>query len=71
MFGQKTMPTILDAGLPLLLNLLSPTRRPVQVIHDLASFWQNDYSEAKKDLKGTLSQASLAKRSAATYQVKS
>lgn len=35
-----------------LLHLLSPARRPVQVTQDLASFWANTYLEVKKDLKG-------------------
>jgi ATP-dependent helicase HrpB len=37
---------------PVLLHLLSPARRPVQVTQDLASFWANTYEQVKKDLKG-------------------
>ena len=52
MFGLAETPTILDGGLPLLLHLLSPARRPVQVTRDLAGFWGNSYKAVKADLKG-------------------
>nr|WP_275889156.1 ATP-dependent helicase C-terminal domain-containing protein [Desulfobulbus rhabdoformis] len=52
MFGQKTTPTICNQQIPLLLHLLSPARRPIQVTDDLASFWQNGYPQVKKELKG-------------------
>jgi ATP-dependent helicase HrpB len=45
--------TSVAAGrLPLLLKLLSPARRPVQITRDLVSFWNRGYHEVKKDLKG-------------------
>jgi ATP-dependent helicase HrpB len=37
---------------PLLLKLLSPAGRPVQITRDLVSFWNRGYHEVKKDLKG-------------------
>ena len=37
---------------PVLVHLLSPARRPVQVTADLASFWENTYPEVKKELAG-------------------
>jgi ATP-dependent helicase HrpB len=37
---------------PLLLHLLSPASRPVQVTRDLASFWSTGYRAVKSDLKG-------------------
>jgi ATP-dependent helicase HrpB len=52
MFGQKTTPAICNQQIPLLLHLLSPARRPIQVTDDLASFWQNGYPQVKKELKG-------------------
>ncbi len=35
-----------------LLHLLSPAQRPVQITQDLAGFWQTSYHDVKKDLKG-------------------
>ena len=52
MFGLADTPAIASGKLPLLLHLLSPARRPVQVTRDLRSFWKNGYPEVKKDLKG-------------------
>ncbi|NQX44092.1 ATP-dependent helicase HrpB [Paenibacillus tritici] len=52
MFGQTDTPRIGGGKVPVLLHLLSPARRPMQVTSDLSSFWQNTYFEVKKDLKG-------------------
>ncbi len=52
MFGQVDTPRIGLGKVPVLLHLLSPARRPMQVTSDLASFWRNTYFEVKKDLKG-------------------
>jgi ATP-dependent helicase HrpB len=52
MFGMSATPSIAGGRLPLLLKLLSPAGRPVQVTRDLASFWNRGYHEVKKDLKG-------------------
>ena len=52
MFGLAATPCLLDGTLPLLLHLLSPARRPVQVTRDLAGFWGNSYKAVKADLKG-------------------
>lgn len=52
MFGLADTPRIGGGKIPLLLHLLSPAQRPVQVTRDLASFWANAYFEVKKDLKG-------------------
>jgi ATP-dependent helicase HrpB len=52
MFGLKETPRIGGGRTALLLHLLSPAHRPVQVTADLASFWRNTYFEVKKDLKG-------------------
>lgn len=52
MFGQVDTPRIGMGQVPVLLHLLSPARRPVQVTSDLASFWRSTYFEVKKDLKG-------------------
>ncbi len=52
LFGLQTTPTVLAGGLPLLLHLLSPASRPMQVTNDLASFWKNIYNDVKKELRG-------------------
>ncbi|PWC52863.1 ATP-dependent helicase HrpB [Azospirillum sp. TSO22-1] len=52
MFGLAETPRVAGGRVPLLLHLLSPARRPVQVTRDLASFWANAYKAVKADLKG-------------------
>jgi len=48
----KETPRIAGGRSALLLHLLSPARRPVQVTRDLAGFWAGSYHDVKKDLKG-------------------
>ncbi|WP_291784793.1 ATP-dependent helicase HrpB [Cecembia sp.] len=50
-FGMLETPRINAGKTPLLLHLLSPGFKPVQVTSDLRSFWQKTYFEVKKDLK--------------------
>jgi ATP-dependent helicase HrpB len=52
LFGLRETPTVAGGKLPLLLKLLSPAGRPVQITKDLMSFWNRGYHEVKKDLKG-------------------
>ncbi len=52
MFGLLETPRINDGRTPVLLHLLSPGYRPVQVTQDLHSFWQNTYAAVRKDLRG-------------------
>jgi ATP-dependent helicase HrpB len=52
MFGLQETPSVAAGRLPLLLKLLSPAHRPVQITRDLVSFWERGYHEVKKDLKG-------------------
>lgn len=52
MFGQTQTPTVVDGRVPLLIHLLSPARRPVQITRDLAGFWASSYFEVRKDLRG-------------------
>lgn len=52
MFGLADTPRIARGTVPVLLHLLSPARRPIQVTKDLASFWNSVYPEVKKELKG-------------------
>lgn len=50
-FGLKDTPLINAAKTPVLMHLLSPGFKPVQVTSDLRSFWDNTYFEVKKELK--------------------
>lgn len=52
LFGLADTPAVNAGRTPVLLHLLSPARRPVQVTQDLRSFWHKGYFEARKDLKG-------------------
>ena len=52
LFGLSETPRIAQGRQPLILHLLSPARRPVQVTQDLANFWRSTYAQVKKDLKG-------------------
>ncbi len=52
MFGATATPAVAGGRVPLLLHLLSPAQRPIQVTRDLASFWRRGYPEARGDLRG-------------------
>ncbi len=52
LFGLTETPRIAGGRVPVVLHLLSPAGRPVQVTRDLANFWRTGYPEVKKDLKG-------------------
>jgi ATP-dependent helicase HrpB len=49
-FGLLETPTINEGRISVLLHLLSPAYRPVQVTQDLRSFWQNTYPNVRKEL---------------------
>lgn len=51
MFGMANTPRVNEGKIPVLLHLLSPGFKPVQVTNDLQSFWNNTYYEVKKELK--------------------
>jgi ATP-dependent helicase HrpB len=52
LFGLSATPTVAGGKVPLVLKLLSPAGRPVQITKDLVSFWNRGYHDVKKDLKG-------------------
>ena len=52
MFGLADTPTVARGKVPVVLHLLSPSRRPLQVTSDLRSFWNSVYPEVKKEMKG-------------------
>ena len=52
MFGCADSPRIANGRVPVLLHLLSPARRPLQVTNDLAGFWAKTYPAVKSEMKG-------------------
>ncbi|WP_414166135.1 ATP-dependent helicase HrpB [Superficieibacter sp. BNK-5] len=52
MFGEASTPTIAGGRIPLVLELLSPAQRPLQITRDLSAFWQGAYREVQKEMKG-------------------
>ena len=52
MFGCEQTPAIANGKIPLLVHLLSPAGRPLQITQDLAGFWRSSYHDVKKDMKG-------------------
>ncbi|MGA2232730.1 MAG: ATP-dependent helicase HrpB [Tepidisphaeraceae bacterium] len=51
LFGLTQTPRLAGGKAPVLLELLGPNFRPVQVTEDLASFWKNTYEQVRKDLR--------------------
>ena len=52
LFGLDQHPTIAGGRVPLVVELLSPAHRPVQVTRDLPGFWRGSYAAVKVDMKG-------------------
>ena len=52
LFGLAVGPTVCGGRVPVLLHLLSPAGRPIQVTRDLRGFWDGSYQQVKKELKG-------------------
>jgi ATP-dependent helicase HrpB len=52
LFGLNTHPSIAKGAVPLVLELLSPAHRPVQVTRDLPGFWRGSYGAVRSDLRG-------------------
>ena len=52
LFGLDTHPAIARGKVPLVLELLSPAQRPVQVTRDLPGFWRGSYAAVRSDLRG-------------------
>ena len=50
-FGMKETPCVDDGRVPVLMELLSPGYKPVQLTSDLGSFWQNTYFEVRGELR--------------------
>ncbi|UGY18239.1 ATP-dependent helicase HrpB [Bradyrhizobium septentrionale] len=52
LFGLNIHPSIAKGAVPLVLELLSPAQRPVQVTRDLPGFWRGSYAAVRSDLRG-------------------
>lgn len=50
-FGLLETPTVNQGKMKVMMHLLSPGHKPVQVTQDLHSFWQNTYSDVRKELR--------------------
>lgn len=52
LFGLAEHPAVLDGTVPVLLELVSPARRPIQRTADLPAFWGGSWSDVRADMRG-------------------
>jgi ATP-dependent helicase HrpB len=52
MFGLSDTPAVAAGQVPLLLHLLSPAGRPLQVTRDLRGFWATSYGSVRAEMRG-------------------
>ncbi|ESR22713.1 ATP-dependent helicase HrpB [Lutibaculum baratangense] len=52
LFGLATHPGVMDGRVPILLELLSPAQRPLQVTRDLPGFWAGSWRDVRADMRG-------------------
>lgn len=52
LFGLTDHPSLAGGCLPLVLHLLSPAHRPIQITRDLPGFWRGSWSAVKAEMKG-------------------
>ncbi|MBC8952829.1 ATP-dependent helicase HrpB [Xenorhabdus sp. PB62.4] len=52
MYGEQQNPVLAKGRIPVVIELLSPAQRPLQITQDLAAFWQGAYREVQKEMKG-------------------
>jgi ATP-dependent helicase HrpB len=52
LFGLADTPRVADGRIAVVLHLLSPGGKPLQVTQDLRGFWERTYPEVKKEMKG-------------------
>jgi ATP-dependent helicase HrpB len=52
LFGLDRHPAVAGGRVPLVLELLSPAQRPVQVTRDLPGFWRGSYADVRAEMKG-------------------
>jgi ATP-dependent helicase HrpB len=52
LFGLDRHPAIAGGRIPLVIELLSPGHRPVQVTRDLPGFWRGSYAAVRSEMRG-------------------
>ncbi|MBD2801961.1 ATP-dependent helicase HrpB [Xenorhabdus sp. M] len=52
MYGEQQNPVLAKGRVPLVIELLSPAHRPLQITQDLAAFWRGAYRDVQKEMKG-------------------
>ena len=52
LFGLDRHPAIAGGRVPLVIELLSPAHRPVQVTRDLPGFWRGSYAAVRTEMRG-------------------
>lgn len=52
LYGLDTHPALARGRLPLVLHLLSPAHRPIQITKDLPGFWRGSWASVKAEMKG-------------------
>jgi ATP-dependent helicase HrpB len=52
LFGLSTHPALANGRVPLVLHLLSPAHRPIQITKDLPGFWKGSWASVKTEMKG-------------------
>jgi ATP-dependent helicase HrpB len=52
LFGLGQHPSIANGKVPLLLELLSPAHRPIQITRDLPGFWKGSWADVRSDMRG-------------------
>ncbi len=51
-FGLMETPKVAGGKVPVVMTLLSPAQRPIQITKDLAGFWREGYQLVRKDMRG-------------------
>ena len=51
LFGVEKLPTLAQGRIPLVIQILAPSQRPVQITKDLAGFWRDHYPRVKQELR--------------------
>ena len=51
LFGVATLPTLAQGRVPLVIQVLAPSQRPVQITKDLVGFWRDHYPRIKQELR--------------------
>jgi ATP-dependent helicase HrpB len=52
LFGLAVHPSVAGGRVPLVLELLSPAGRPIQITRDLPGFWRGSWASVRADLRG-------------------